>query len=48
VLKLAIDRSKELRLLVGAEESKAKERMLVLLAAHTMNVVHSGYHRVAL
>jgi Putative zinc-binding metallo-peptidase len=48
VLKLVIDRSKELKLRVGVDESNAKERMLVLLTAHTMNVVHSGYHRIAL
>ena len=48
VLKLIIDRSKELKLRVGITESNAKEKMLVLLTAHTMNVVHSGYHRIAL
>jgi hypothetical protein len=48
VLKLIIDRSKELKLRVGINESNAKERMLILLTAHTMNVVHSGYHRIAL
>lgn len=48
VLKLVIDRSKELNLRVSIDESDAKEKMLILLTVHTINIVHSGYHRIAL
>ena len=48
VLKLVIDRSKELKLRVVINESNAKEKMLVMLTAHTVNLVRSGYHRIAL
>jgi hypothetical protein len=43
-----IDRCKELRLRVPLREENAKERALIMLTAHTMNIVHAGYHRVPL
>ena len=48
VLKNMIDRCKELRLRVPVREENAKERALIMLTAHTMNIVHAGYHRVPL
>jgi hypothetical protein len=48
VLKNMIDRCKELHLRVPVREENAKERALIMLTAHTMNIVHAGYHRVPL
>ena len=48
VLKNIIDRCKELRLRVPLREEHAKERALIMLTAHTMNIVHAGYHRIPL
>jgi Putative zinc-binding metallo-peptidase len=48
VLKLMIDRSRELNLRVGIEEEAARRKVLIMLTVHTMNILHSGYHRIAL
>ncbi|HXG68595.1 MAG TPA: hypothetical protein VNO70_26100, partial [Blastocatellia bacterium] len=48
VLKLMIDRAMELRLRAGGEEVQLKQKAMVMLTVHTMNVVHTGYHRIAL
>ena len=48
VLKNMIDRCKELRLRLPVRESQAAQRALILLTAHTMNIVHAGYHRIPL
>ena len=48
VLKNMIDRCKELRLRVPLRAGNAKERALIMLTAHTMNIVHAGYHRIPL
>lgn len=48
VLRYIIARSRRLRLRVDASENAARQKVLVMLTAHTMNVVHSGYHRIAL
>lgn len=48
VLKNMIDRCKELRLRVPVKDEHVKQRALVMLTAHTMNIVHAGYHRIPL
>lgn len=48
VLKNMIDRCKVLRLRVPAEGDHAAQRALIMLTAHTMNLVHAGYHRIPL
>jgi Putative zinc-binding metallo-peptidase len=48
VLKNMIDRCKALRLRVPVREPHAKQRALIMLTAHTMNIVHAGYHRIPL
>lgn len=48
VLKLMMDRAKELNLRVSGDDAFAKLRVTIMLTAHTMNVVHTGYQRVAL
>jgi hypothetical protein len=48
VLKNIIDRCKTLRLRVPVRESQAKQRALIMLTAHTMNILHAGYHRIPL
>ncbi len=48
VLRYIIVRSRRLRLCLDTSEQLARQKVLVMLTAHTMNVVHSGYHRIAL
>ncbi|HEV8131030.1 MAG TPA: putative zinc-binding metallopeptidase [Acidobacteriota bacterium] len=47
VLQSMIDRCKELKLRVAHRETEAKRDVMIMLTAQTMNVVHSGYHRIA-
>ena len=47
VLKNMIARCKDLKLRIAIPESRAKEQAIIMLTVQTMNVVHSGYHRVA-
>jgi len=48
VLQLMIERAGQLKLRVAGSEERAKRRVIVMLTVQTMNVVHSGYHRIAL
>ena len=43
-----IDRCRILRLRVAGPEDLVKRRVLVMLTVQTANVVHIGYHRIAL
>lgn len=43
-----IQRCKTLKLRVGTSERLATQRALIALTVQTMNVVHSGYYRIAL
>jgi hypothetical protein len=43
-----INRCKELGLRLGLSQEHAKQKVLVLLTAQTMNGIHAGYHRIAL
>ena len=42
------NRCRELKLRVGLSPEQAKQKVLVLLTAQTMNGIHTGYHRIAL
>jgi hypothetical protein len=48
VLELMIERAQQLKLRLGSGEEYAKHQVMIMLTAQTMNVVHSGYHRIAL
>ena len=48
VLKIIIERCRQLKLRVGAKEDHAKQQIMIVLTMHTMNIIHSGYYRVAL
>jgi hypothetical protein len=48
VLKLIIDRARGLKLRAQGSERQIKQKALILLAVQTMNVVHSGYQRIAI
>jgi Putative zinc-binding metallo-peptidase len=43
-----IERSRKLKLKVNGSRAQAKRNVLIALTVQTMNVVHSGYHRIAL
>lgn len=47
VLQDMVERCRDLKLRVASEEEEAWHEVLVLLTVQTMNVVHSGYYRVA-
>jgi hypothetical protein len=47
VLRDMIARARELRLVVDARTTSAKLDAAILLAVHTMNYLHTGYHRLA-
>jgi hypothetical protein len=42
-----IERCRKLKLRVAVPESQAKSKTIVLLRVQTMNVIHSGYYRIA-
>jgi hypothetical protein len=42
------NRSRELKLRVSLAPEQAKQKILVLLTAQTINGIHTGYHRIAL
>ena len=48
VLGLMIERAKELKLRVAGPEKDARQQVMIMLTVQTMNVVHSGYHRISL
>ncbi len=43
-----VQRCKILKLRVGTSERQARQEVLIALTVQTMNVVHSGYYRIAL
>jgi len=47
VLQNMIDRCKELRLRVATPAREARRRVMIVLTVQVMNVLHSGYHRIA-
>jgi len=48
LLQNMIDRCRELKLRVAANERHAKQQSMIMLTVQTMNVVNAGYHRIAL
>ena len=48
VLENMIDRCKELKLRLATPLREARRRVMIILTVQVMNVLHSGYHRVAL
>jgi hypothetical protein len=48
VLELMIARAAQLKLRVVGREEQFKRHLMVMLTVQTMNVVHSGYYRIAL
>jgi hypothetical protein len=48
IVELMIDRCKELKLRVPVAKNRAKQQLIIVLTVQTMNVVHSGYHRIPL
>ncbi|HET9786422.1 MAG TPA: hypothetical protein VFP47_04780, partial [Pyrinomonadaceae bacterium] len=47
VLQNMIDRCKELRLRLVTPPREARRRMMIVVTVQVMNVLHSGYHRIA-
>jgi hypothetical protein len=47
VLENMIDRCKELKLRVATPAREARRRVMIVLTVQVMNVLHSGYHRIA-
>jgi hypothetical protein len=47
VFEAFIERAKELGLRLGVSEKHAKRQTLIMLTVQTMNIVHAGYHRIA-
>jgi len=47
VLKNMIERSKDLKLRVGQTKRQTRRQFLVALTVQVMNMLHSGYHRIA-
>jgi hypothetical protein len=47
VLQNMIDRCKELKLRVSTPSREARRRVMIVLTVQVMNVLHSGYHRIA-
>jgi len=47
VLQNMIDRCKELKLRVSTPTREARRRVMIVLTVQVMNVLHSGYHRIA-
>jgi hypothetical protein len=48
VMGLMIERAGQLKLRVAGSQEQAKRQAMIMLTVQTMNVVHSGYHRIAL
>ena len=48
VLELMIARAAQLKLRVVGREEQLKRHLMIMLTVQTMNVVHSGYYRIAL
>ena len=47
VLQNMIDRCKELKLRVATPFRETRRRVMIVLTVQVMNVLHSGYHRIA-
>jgi len=47
VLENMIDRCKNLKLRVATPTREARRRVMIVLTVQVMNVLHSGYHRIA-
>jgi len=47
VLQNMIDRCKELKLRVATPTRATRRRVMIVLTVQVMNVLHSGYHRIA-
>ena len=47
VLRNMIDRCRELKLRVVTPKREARRRLMIVLTVQVMNVLHSGYHRIA-
>jgi hypothetical protein len=43
-----IERAGQLKLRVNGSREHAKRETMIMLTVQTMNVVHSGYHRISL
>jgi hypothetical protein len=43
-----IERAGQLKLRVVGREEQAKHQVMIMLTVQTMNVIHSGYQRIAL
>ncbi|MEK6334248.1 MAG: hypothetical protein AABM67_04810 [Acidobacteriota bacterium] len=48
VMELMIERAAQLKLRIVGREEQIKRHLMVMLTVQTMNVVHSGYFRIAL
>jgi len=48
VLELMVERAAQLKLRVVGREELVKRHLMIMLTVQTMNVVHSGYYRIAL
>jgi len=48
LMELMIERAAQLKLRAAAREEQLKRQLMVMLTVQTMNVVHSGYYRIAL
>jgi len=48
VLELMIARAGQLKLRSVGREEQLKRHLIIMLTVQTMNVVHSGYYRIAL
>ena len=48
VLENMIDRCKDLKLRVAKPKRESRRRVMIVLTVQVMNVLHSGYHRIAL
>jgi len=47
VLQDMIERCQQLKLKMAVPENQAKRQVMIMLTVQTMNVVHSGYYRIA-
>jgi len=48
VLELMVERAAQLKLRLNGSQEHAKRQVMIMLTVQTMNVVHSGYHRITL
>jgi hypothetical protein len=48
VYELMIERAGQLKLRLSGRREQAKRETAIMLTVQTMNVVHSGYHRISL